>query len=195
MKALLWRIVAFILSREPIASWIIHIAKRTPYAHIYARHDPTLCYMRRYWLFNPYRKDEAGEQLPARWPWLPSVRVHHILRADNDLHLHNHPWDARTIILHGGYIEEVDAGPFDEHFPGYRNSHWSMPNGPFAAVEERSCFLRQRGYTGALTPDSFHRISAILPGGVVTLFFTWGLSQGWGFKVGERVVPWKEYLK
>ena len=27
-----------------------------------------------------------------------------------------------------------------------------------------------------------------------TLFFTWGQSQGWGFKVGDRVVPWREYL-
>lgn len=30
--------------------------------------------------------------------------------------------------------------------------------------------------------------------GADAMFFTWGESQGWGFKVGGRIVPWREYL-
>lgn len=192
MKAIIWRIVAWLVSREPIASWIIHIAKRTPYQHIYARHDPSSIYMRRYWLFNPYRKDDEGTQLPARWPWLPSVRVHHILRADDDLHLHSHPWDARTIILRGSYVEEMEECGADGWLPGYIGPRVETVDygNHFVFFSQ---FLRRHGYTGTLDPNSFHRIAKV--DGVVTLFFTWGTSRGWGFKVGDRVVPYKEYLK
>lgn len=87
-------------------------AQRTPYRPITGRTDEDL-YMDRWWLFNPYRKDAAGNQVPARWRWLPSIRVHHIVRPDDDEHEHNHPWFARSIILRGGYLEERR-----EEYPG-----------------------------------------------------------------------------
>lgn len=168
MKASLWRIAAFIVSRRPVANYLIRRAQRTPYYAITGRSSDDL-YMARWWLLNPYRKDADGNQIPARWRWLPSVRVHHIVRPDDDAHEHNHPWHARSIILRGGYLEE-------------------------RREEYRGARLRLRGYTQAIAPSVCHRITEVSAGGAYTLFFTWGESQGWGFKVGGRIVPWREYL-
>lgn len=168
MKELLWRLAAFIVSRRPVADYLISRAQRTPYYPITARGGDDL-YMDRWWLLNPYEKDAAGNQLPARLRWLPSIRVHHIVRPDDDQHEHNHPWVARSIILRGGYLEERR-----EEYQGAR--------------------MRVRGYTQPIAPSVCHRITEVSQFGAYTLFFTWGESQGWGFNVDGRIVPWREYL-
>lgn len=169
MKEALWRIVAHVVSRPRVATWLIERSKRTPYCPIQSR-DGSSVYMERYWLFNPYGKDADGNQIPARWAGLPSIRVQVILRADDDDHEHNHPWPGRSIILRNHYDEERR-----EEYAGRRR--------------------RKAGDTVLLKPDTFHRISYVPIVGVYTLFFTWGTSQGWGFKVNGRVVPWRKYLK
>lgn len=181
MKQILWAILAWIVSRRPIAALIIRIAKRTPYTHITGRND-TDVYMRRWWLFNPHSRDAAGAKQPPRWPWLPSIRVHEILRPDDDKHLHDHPFDARTIVLKGWYAEERESDPHVE------------------------CY-RERGYTGPITVGMFHRITDVSREGeydtpdwdvmevCTTLFITFGQeAEDWGFKVAGRKVPWQEYL-
>jgi hypothetical protein len=168
MKTLLWRCAAFIVSRRPVAAYLIRRAQRTPYTHITSR-DGSSTYMERYWLFNGYGKDKNGDQTPARWPKLPSMRIHKILRADDDEHEHGHPWPSRSCILMHFYGEQRR-----EEFDGVR--------------------LRKAGDTVALSIDTFHRIDYVPPQGVYTLFFTWGPSRGWGFKVDGTVVPWREYL-
>jgi hypothetical protein len=59
-------------------------------------------------------------------PWC-SLKLHHIMMPDNDRHLHDHPWNFHSLILAGGYTEELGYTP-----PGYvqpvRNVnrwHWS----------------------------------------------------------------------
>jgi hypothetical protein len=168
VKEALWRIAAFIVSRRPFADYLIVRAQRTPYSAITGRNCADL-YMDRWWLFNPYGKDEEGNQLPARRGWLPSIRVHHIARPDDDEHEHNHPWVARSIILRGGYLEE-------------------------RREEYRGARLRIRGFTQPIAPTVCHRITEVSEHGAYTLFFTWGASVGWGFKVDGRIVPWRKYL-
>ena len=34
-----------------------------------------------------------------------SIYIHQIFKADEDLHLHNHPWNYCSIILYGSYVE------------------------------------------------------------------------------------------
>lgn len=165
----LWHIVALILSNRRVANWLIRRAQRTPYTHIPSR-DGSHLYMERWWLFNPYRKDDQGNEIPARWSWLPSIRIHHICRRDIDRHLHDHPWNARTIVLSGFYFETVE-GP---------HGHVSRP--------------RFAGYTGRLLYGQYHRIDHVSDGGVWTLFFTWKHMGAWGFKVNGRKVHWREYL-
>ena len=168
MKQLLWTVLARVLSQRHIAAWLIRRAQRTPYAPIYARNSDAL-YMDRWWIFNPYGKTPEGRTAPAKCRWLPSVRVHHICLPDDDLHEHDHPWDARTILLRGWYVEE-------------RRSH-DLPTR-----------VMQSGMTGAIHAGDYHRIARVSDGGVFTLFFTWRYVEEWGFNVNGSKVPWRTYL-
>lgn len=182
----LWHIVAQIFASYPgLVDWVIRRAQRTPYSHIMSA-DGQSRYMGRWWLFNPYCKDAQGNATPARWAWLPSMRVHHIMRPDQDRDLHDHPWNARTIVLRGWYSEER---PVDEFF---YNPGWT------GQVERdgemRDVFMRRAGYTGRLLFGQYHRISAVSEGGVWTLFITWRYRGTWGFLVDGKKVPWRTYL-
>lgn len=164
MRELIWRVVAFVVSRRPVAGAIIRRAKRTPYFHLDG-------YMQRWWVFNGYSKDaalgDAGREQAKRWPALPSIRVHHILRADENDHPHDHPWNARTIVLDGWYVEQRVGAP---------------------------ARVMRRGDTGPILFESFHHIERVSEGGVYTLFITWAYGGGWGFLVDGAKVPWREYL-
>jgi hypothetical protein len=165
IRDFIWRAVAFVVSRPAIVERLIKRAQRTPYSHIQSM-DGADVYMYRWWVFNPYGKDAADEITPPRWPRLPSIRVHHIIRPDLDRHLHDHPWNARTIVLRGAYAEE-------------RSDHAIYP--------------RVTGYTGRLLYQQYHRITSISTGGVFTLFFTWRKRGTWGYLVDGQKVPHRQY--
>jgi hypothetical protein len=168
----MFNLLAKLLARPRIADWIIERAQRTPYHHIQGE-DGTV-YMYRWWLFNPY---------PTKgWRALmPSMRVHRIMRADQDKHLHDHPWNARTFILRGWYTE-------DRPYAG-------EPLPPGVAVPEFYTYLRRAGDTVALRFGEYHRIEAVPPGGEVWTLFITGKKRGtWGFLVDGVKVPWRKYL-
>jgi len=153
----LWDLIAYLVSDPAVVELLIERAMRTPYTHLPG-------YMNRYWLFNAYRKVNGNEVTPI--PWLPSIRIHHILRKDADRDLHDHPWDARTIILKGYYIEH-------------------RLNGVFA---------RYVGDTARVLFGEYHTITEVSPEGVWTLFITFGYKGTWGFLVDGAKVPWREYM-
>lgn len=167
MKEILWKIAAKLLSQPAIARRIIARAQRTPYMHLPG-------YMNRWWLFNPYQKAD-GEIIGRRGlrAWLPSIRVHEILRADTAEHMHDHPWDARTIILDGGYFELVEE---------------------YDARTGAGLELRLQGETRAIRYGEYHHITRVLGRSCFTLFFTWKYVGTWGFKVDGHKVQWREYL-
>lgn len=185
-----WRFLAWLATRKPVMVWLMRRAFRTPYSHITSA-DGTDVYMKRYWLFNPYSV-ETGER-QGEWanrPWwremLPSVRLHHIRRADQDRHLHSHPWNARTIILKGWYEEERY---FDESLGGVVRRE-ATGNCGFSTTRS----MRLPGYTGRLLFGQYHRITQVPRDGVWTLFITWRKRGSWGFDVDGHKVPWREYL-
>lgn len=171
---LIWLGIARIVTIPRVTGWLMQRAVRTPYTHIHGP-DGSL-YMGRWWLFNPYPgKDDSPER--ARFTrslrgMLPSIRIHHICRPDSDSHCHDHPWNARTIILRGWYVEER----------------------PGRMVDGRAVYVRGHGYTGRLLFGQFHRIASVSPEGVWTLFITWRKQGTWGFDVDGKKVPWREYL-
>ena len=66
---LFWPLVAFIVSRAPVARWLIDRSLRTPYFHLDG-------YMMRWWLFNPI-ETYFGKKVP-QYDWCPiSIRIHH----------------------------------------------------------------------------------------------------------------------
>lgn len=163
-----WKSLAWIVSRPAIANWLIQRAMKTPYTHLPG-------YMNRYWLFNAYDKKNGIEVTPISW--LPSVRIHHILRRDEDRHLHDHPWDARTIILNGEYVEKRLLGYF------------GPPERPLNGL-----FRRMPGDTAAVRFGEYHAITEVSEGGVWTMFITFGYRGTWGFLVAGKKVPWREYM-
>ena len=153
----LWRFVGWLVTRPRVRNWLIRRAQRRPYLDISSADD---IYMKRWWLFNPW---------PSKWPhWVPHIRLHHIQRADEDKHLHDHPWWARSVILDGWYLEQRDRRPM--------------------------YVLHLKGDNNTLNPGEFHRIVAVSPGGVWTLFITGPKQDTWGFLVDDRKIPWREYL-
>lgn len=161
-----WSLIAdFIAARPRLVDWIITWAQRTPYFHI-AGEDGL--YMRRWWLMPRWtlKEDEQGHLMPKAW--MPfSVRVHHICRPDHDRDLHDHPFNYRTVILRGWYVEENVFG---------------------------DVAARPQGMTVSATANTFHRIAEVSPGGVWTLFFMGRRTNTWGFLVDGRKVHWRQYL-
>ena len=141
-----------------VTSWLIKRAQRTPYFHLDG-------YMERWWLLNPY--DQETHIVKHKWfPW--SIRIHHILREDYDRALHDHPWNARTFILHGWYREVRE--------------------------EDGEWIRRCAGDTARLNFGEFHAIREVSDGGVWTLFITSRFQGSWGFKVDGKKIPHREYL-
>ena len=167
IKESLWRAVAKIVSQPVIRDYLIERSMRTPYFHLEG-------YMNRYWLFNAYDFDtqDKYKRKSEQITWLPSIRIHHILRKDEDRHLHDHPWDARTIILKGWYKERKQAEVF-----GYHTRTLTA------------------GDTSPIRYGEYHSIDEVSEGGVWTMFFTWKYMGVWGFLVDGIKVPWREYLK
>ena len=166
---LFWRLFAWVVSRRPIADYLIARSQRTPYFHLAG-------YMERFWLFNGYSSDQSlppeERRKAKRFPWLPySIRIHHILREDYARHLHDHPWNARTIILHGTYIESRLR----------RGSETLYEN-------ERVQIKRSRGDTATLKVGEYHSIDMVSIGGVWTMFIVGDFIEDWGFLVeGKKV--------
>ena len=165
----LWRLLAKLLARPAVAARLIARAKRTPYLHIMSADGQTR-YMGRWWLFNPYSRTTHK---PERW-WCPwSFRIHHIMRPDEDRDLHDHPWNARTIILRGSYVEQRQAS--DEWKKAVRAAMVPNPHPKIVDwVMKDACewIRRDQGDTARLLHGEYHRIDQISPGGVFTLFIT-----------------------
>lgn len=170
MRDTIWRCAARLLARtlgRPAAlQWLARRA--TPYYNIHGP-DGTL-YMRRWWLlprwclhFDPVR----GYPMPKAW--MPfSVRLHHIVEPDQDRHLHDHPFNFRSIVLAGGYVEQVD--------------------------DDGSSRVVRHGDTYRSPAGRWHRIAIVQDGGAWSIFVTGPRVQDWGFRVDGRKVAWQDYL-
>jgi len=124
-----------------------------------------------------YRSDLPGYMcrwvLETRWG---TLRLHNILRSDDDRALHDHPWDFWSLILWGGYREFL---------PGLLHSG----NGTYAPIgNQRWCgpgSLVKRSAADA------HRI-ALVHGPAWTLVWTGPRVRRWGFYVDGAWVDQRE---
>ena len=188
MKNLIWNAIARTLARPAVADRLIAHALKTPYMHILSP-DSSEVYMERYWVFNAY---DRATNTPKFW-WCPwSIRVHYIRREDRDSDHHDHPWNARTIILRGGYTEErlvriEDLGETIAHRPLV-----VLDDGRYAVAKR---FFRKPGDTATLGFGEYHNIREVGPEGAWTLFISGPWRGIWGFLVNGIKVPWRKYLK
>lgn len=171
---MLWKLIGKVVSRPAVANWLIQRALKTPYTHL--SKDGSV-YMERYWLFNSYERGPKKQEKSKYW-WCPvNIRLHWIRRPDSDRHMHDHPWNARTIILRGGYVEqrrEIKKGVACE--------------APYQVYERRA------GDSAKLGFGEYHRITQVQPGGAWTLFISGPYKGVWGFLVDGVKVQWRTYL-
>ena len=67
------------------------------------------------------RSDLIGGDYMRRWTLrtpIGMLRLHHILRGDDDREFHDHPFDFTSIILAGGYVEHRPGGESKVYLPG-----------------------------------------------------------------------------
>lgn len=170
MTSTMIRLLARTLARPAVADWLIRRARRTPYSSIISEGK---LYMERFWLFNPYPDSGASGADRKPWRFPISIRIHHIILPDQDRHLHDHPWNARTFILRGAYRE---------------------------AKERACCFMSGTNpeyyvwRLAGLRFGEYHRITEVSEGGVWTLFVTGKYRGTWGFLVDGVKVQWRNYL-
>jgi len=116
-------------------------------------------------------KSKDGKLHFRRWqilktPWF-SVWLHGIYAADEDKHLHNHPWDFKSMVLKGSYIEQTERG----------------------FVTQKPLKFNSRG--GA----SFHKIHKLITPVVYTLFIATKQKREWGYLVNGEFVDNETYRK
>lgn len=110
-----------------------------------------------------------GDTYMTRWrlvqtPWF-GVYLHKINRPDHDRDLHDHPWDFRTLVLKGGYVEDWEPGSYT------------------ARLAARSDIHHRRTWS----PGSFHRMGLTEYHSIRELF----RIPTWTFVVvGKRHVQW-----
>jgi hypothetical protein len=160
----IWKGIAKIISSPRIRELLIKRALKTPYFNLPG-------YMDRWWEFNPY----DTETRIKKYPGLPSIRIHHILRADLARHPHDHPWNARTVILKGNYTERRFT---------------VFPGNPKMAFKD---YERNEGDTATINFNQYHSIERVSDGGVWTFFITYEYMGTWGFWVDGKKMPWRQY--
>lgn len=180
------RTMARTLGRPAALQWLARRA--TPYYDIHGA-DGTL-YMRRWWLlprwclrFDPVR----GYPMPKAW--MPfSVRLHHIVEPDPDRHLHDHPFNFRSVVLAGWYVEQC---LFDQMV----GRKVRLVDGVIDDSDDAlGIIYTPAGITYRSPAGRWHRINTISDGGAWSLFVMGRRVQDWGFLVDGRKVPWRDYL-
>lgn len=99
-------------------------------------------------------------------PWV-SIYVHHILEADQDKHLHNHPWNFWGVILRGGYLE---------------------------LLEDNQPVSRKAGSCGYRSVNEFHKIKELYAP-TWSLCVMGGRAGVWGYSTEDGFVDHESYRR
>lgn len=106
--------------------------------------------------------------------YLPGIYIHCFHSSDQDLELHDHPWEkAMAIILSGSYREEVRQ---DDNYVLSR--------------------IMRPGNINYIKGDTFHRVD-LASSRVWTLFISWNKKEDWGFwnRHTNKYTQWEEFEK
>lgn len=112
-----------------------------------------------------------------RWSlWLPfglSLKIHKIVRPDNDRCEHDHPWWFVRVILHGGYAELIKGKVYNR-----------LPWRPWAFWRIYPCL-----------PSFQHKILRLFKESNYSLVLCGRNKGSWGFITKKGWIPWQQFLK
>lgn len=137
--------------------------------------------------------DDAGRDTGPyliRWAIntpLFGIKLHHILRSDEDRDLHDHPWSFLSMILWGGYWEHQAEFVFGNPRFDYRDS-----------VSGRPSTVRRWHGPGSILwrpAPSPHRLELPAGASTWTLVITSAKKREWGFRTVCGWIPWTEYWR
>lgn len=108
--------------------------------------------------------DHPAEIYLTRWrliqtPWF-GIYLHRMDGPDSRATLHDHPWNFRSIILHGGYVEQFAAEPMLDR------------------IETR---FHRAGTVNRLRTRNAHFIAKLLRVPTWTLMFVGRRTRTWGY--------------
>lgn len=142
------------------------------------------------------------------WPW--RIRIHEILRSDEDRDMHDHPYDFVSIMLKGGYIEtaHMSHDELERLFLDTADHEEPCHCSKCAIIDSGPPFESKRAYRpGAirrLKAEDAHRIqlnTKWLDSGTLltvvpawTLIFAGPIRREWGFHTQDGWMHWKAYL-
>src|SRR4051812_22430756 len=104
-------------------------------------------------------------RLDSHW----ALMLHKMHRPDDDTCHHDHPWSFITLVLRGGYEEEI-----------------TQPDGRVLVQMNRPGVLMYR------SAEHTHRISALPKGTCHTLVLRMKKRRHWGFHTPNGFVGWRE---
>ena len=107
------------------------------------------------------------EIISTRWF---SIYIHGIYAADEDLHLHNHPWNYCSIILKGSFVEEQKT---------------KEGKIVFNQLRFLDCVTRNKKY--------YHKIRSLITPEVYTLFIVTKDTDEWGYDVDGKHIDYQTY--
>jgi hypothetical protein len=107
-----------------------------------------------------------------------SAHLHNIMLSDTDRDPHGHPWRFTSIILWGGYREEI-------YVALQAGRVWHVPR---IAIVDRGMFSVQ-----AVPADRLHKVKLLGNRPAWTLCFTGPRVQAWGFATRNGWVHHRDY--
>lgn len=156
---------------DPLARILIRRGLRRPPDFVIG--DRSNPYLRRWWLIPRNR--------------IVNAYLHEVLRDDDDRALHDHPWPSCSVILRGGYYEEL---PVDGSGEAARQRitarRWRAPGSVTfrrASAPHRLITHRDRQPDGSTIPRVCWSLFLTGP-----RLRTWGFWCSWGWR------PWREFV-
>lgn len=117
-----------------------------------------------------------GDDYMRRWWVIPrndmsNLYLHFMQADDDDRALHDHPWENKSIILHGGYTEITPEGTFERN-PG------DVIARPAEAAHR---LIMRRDDAGKIIP-------------CISLFQTGPTIREWGFHCPQGWRHWRDFV-
>jgi len=120
----------------------------------------------------------------VKTPWF-AVCLHWIHKPDPEPYLHDHPVSFVSVVLRGWY-HEVRSYPV-LRYHNDKDLSW-------VSVEQVQRRVSRLNTVRAST-DDVHSITAVSPGGCLTLCFMGPKHREWGFHTPTGWIMWKDYYR